>query len=135
MEMSFRGALSKPYQSVVYIILSISSFFISFIFIGIGFNRMLVYENPDSILGTRRNVHVGGDAYNFIINGTHATAYFVLGASLLLIGCLFMLFHFHLKSHHEIKQQNEMFIQSLGDNSQAIQSNVNSGNFNDLPSL
>ena len=45
-------------------------------------DRILVYENPD-YEGNFINVYVGGDAYNYIINGTHATFFAVIA-----IGCM-----------------------------------------------
>lgn len=50
------------------------------IFVLQGFNKMFRYDDSswDPV-----NAYVGGDAYNFIINGTYATAYFVLAA-----GCM-----------------------------------------------
>ena len=46
------------------------------IFLALGFFKMLIYDDYNEI-----NAYVGGDAYNFIINGTYATAYFVLAGS------------------------------------------------------
>lgn len=53
-----------------------------------GFNKMFVYENPDSYILVKKNAHVGGDAYNYIINGTHSTAFFVLFSGLLIAGLM-----------------------------------------------
>ena len=46
----------------------------------IGFFKMLYYDGYT-------NIFVNGDAYNFIINGTHAIAMFVLGLAFVLISC------------------------------------------------
>lgn len=51
---------------------------IFFIFAGIGFFHMFFYENSDTYYSTNVNAYVGGDAYNYIINATRATAYFVI---------------------------------------------------------
>lgn len=60
-----------------------------------GVDRMVNYSNPDSAWGEYVNVYVGGDAYNYIINGTHATAFFVLttmfvlaAIGLLIVDCI-----------------------------------------------
>lgn len=50
------------------------------IFVLQGFNKMFRYDDSS---WAPVNAYVGGDAYNFIINGTYATAYFVLAA-----GCM-----------------------------------------------
>lgn len=45
-----------------------------------GYDKMMNYTNSDSYYIDNHNAYVGGDAYNYIINGTYATAFFVLGA-------------------------------------------------------
>lgn len=52
-----------------------------FISLGMGFYKLFAYENSNdeySFSDESVNAYVGGDAYNFIINGTYTTAYFVL---------------------------------------------------------
>ncbi|WP_214894026.1 hypothetical protein [Exiguobacterium sp. H66] len=69
------------------------------VFLGIGFQKLTVYENPysDDEYGLADeedavNAYVGGDAYNYMINASQATAYFVLGGfSLLSAIALFIL--------------------------------------------
>ncbi|EON70371.1 hypothetical protein [Lysinibacillus sphaericus] len=61
--------------------LSITSLVLSIIFFCIGFYRLVFYSNPESFDRDSSNAWVGGDAYNYIINGTQATAYFVLFAA------------------------------------------------------
>lgn len=55
-----------------------------------GHDRMVNYSNPDedSYSHTYTNAYVGGDAYNYIINGTHAAAFFVLSVGFLLTGAV-----------------------------------------------
>lgn len=45
-----------------------------------GYDKMTNYTNSDSYYVKNHNAYVGGDAYNYIINGTYSTAFFVLGA-------------------------------------------------------
>ena len=40
------------------------------------------------------NAYVGGDAYNYIINGTYATAFFVLTAMFVLAAVGFIIIHY-----------------------------------------
>lgn len=54
------------------------SFIACFLSVGLGLYKLLFYANPEEYYELHMNVYVGGDAYNYIINGTHATAYFVL---------------------------------------------------------
>lgn len=58
-----------------------------------GFHKMLAYTNFDAseyptLAEKNVNAYVGGDAYNMIISGNHATGYFVLFGSLLLAGLM-----------------------------------------------
>lgn len=67
------------------------SYIIALFFIGLGFHKIFVYENPDSILRAGRNVYVGGDAYNYIINANYATAYFALAVFCAVVGMTFVI--------------------------------------------
>ncbi len=71
----------------------ITSFGISLIFIGLGFYKMFVYEMSDSSYVTDKNVYVGGDAYNYIINANFSTAYFVLALIFVIIACSFLIYN------------------------------------------
>jgi hypothetical protein len=67
-------------------VLSGLSFLISCIMIYLGFNKMTQY---DSVL--HKNSYVGGDAYNYIINGTYATSFFVLALVFSILGIGFII--------------------------------------------
>lgn len=54
-----------------------------------GFDKMNHYNGPEEI-GEYVNVYVGGDAYNYIINGTHATAYYVQGVGFFISGTIIL---------------------------------------------
>lgn len=77
----FKQSSSNAWKGwgIVFLILALLPLFL-------GFNKLLVYNNS-----TYRsvNAYVGGDAYNYIINGNYATAYFVLTGILVMaaIGC------------------------------------------------
>jgi len=71
--------------------ISVISFIVSAILMGIGFYKMFAYSNPESSFGTSQNVYVGGDAYNYIINSNYATAYFVLAGVFVLLGGIFII--------------------------------------------
>ena len=53
------------------------------------FGVMTNYYNSDYSM-LNKNAYVGGDAYNYIINGTYAAAYFVLAAGFLISGIVCM---------------------------------------------
>lgn len=61
--------------------------FLTFTFLG--FYKIFAYNNPEyaSTYNKSKNAYVQGDAYNYIINGTYATAYFVLAGTMLLTAC------------------------------------------------
>lgn len=71
--------------------LAISSFVFSAFFLYKGFDKMYVYESAE-LFKKSKNVYVGGDAYNYIINGTYSTAFFVLATSFLLFGILLLIY-------------------------------------------
>ena len=60
-------------------IIAVILFLISGIMFYQGYDKMMNYTNSDSYYVDNHNAYVGGDAYNYIINGTYATAFFVLG--------------------------------------------------------
>jgi hypothetical protein len=62
------------------------SYFIAAIFIGIGFHKIIAYENPETGYEPLVNSYVGGDAYNYIINANYASAYFSLAVFCAVIG-------------------------------------------------
>lgn len=59
-----------------------------------GIDRMVNYYNPEYSIRDRVNVYVGGDAYNYIINGTHATAFFVLTTMFVLAAIGLLIVHY-----------------------------------------
>ena len=68
---------------------------VGIILIGIGFYKYIVYENNNSEYSylyddeeENVNAYVGGDAYNYIINGTYFTAYSILGVGSFIIATI-----------------------------------------------
>lgn len=61
--------------TIVFIILGI-------LFAGIGFHKMLVYENSEYSWAKTKNAYVGGDAYNYIINGTYFSGFSALSGAM-----------------------------------------------------
>ena len=53
--------------------------------IGYGLSKIMMYENYGSS-SLNVNAYVGGDGYNYIINGTYATTFCALAAALAIIG-------------------------------------------------
>ena len=56
-----------------------------------GIDKLVSYYNGDY---WQKNAYVGGDAYNYIINGNYATAFFVLTAMFVLAAIGLMILHY-----------------------------------------
>ena len=59
-----------------------------------GLDKMFRYDSGDSYPYEYVNAYVGGDAYNYIINGTYATAFFVLTAMFVLAAIGLVVVHY-----------------------------------------
>ena len=79
---------------ILFLILALIAFAGSAIFALEGFDKYAHYENADA--AEKINVYVGGDAYNYIINGTYFTAFAVCAAGCGLGGILLLGFGFVL---------------------------------------
>ena len=77
---------SKCKRSVPLIVLAIICFVFSGIMLFRGIDKMSFYSNTGSFFD--RNAYVGGDAYNYIINGTYSTSFFVLSAGFFISGMI-----------------------------------------------
>lgn len=62
-----------------------------------GIDKMTNYHS-DEIIALNQNAYVGGDAYNYIINGNYATAFFVLTTMFVLAAIGLMILHYVSKS-------------------------------------
>ena len=67
-----------------------------------GIDKMTNYYNGDFY---SKNAYVGGDAYNYIINGNYATAFFVLTAMFVLAAIGLMILHYVSRKTTEIPPQ------------------------------
>lgn len=67
-----------------------------------GIDKLTNYENTDY---SSINAYVGGDAYNYIINGTHATAYFVLTTMFVLAAIGLLIVHYISSQSNEHPQK------------------------------
>ena len=52
------------------------------------YDKYMNYYNSEVFTSLQKNAYVGGDAYNYIINGTYFTGFSVLGVGSLLLGML-----------------------------------------------
>lgn len=75
---------SAPFLLFLAIMFYIASIFMAYK----GYDKMTNYRNPENSYSRSVNAYVGGDAYNYIINGNYATGFFVLSAGFLASGTL-----------------------------------------------
>lgn len=66
-----------------------------------GIDKMMRYNDGDHYPYEPVNAYVGGDAYNYIINGNYATAFFVLTAMFVLAAVGLMIVHYLAKASEE----------------------------------
>ena len=67
-----------------------------------GIDRLVNYDSGEHYPYETVNAYVGGDAYNYIINGTHATAFFVLTTMFVLAGIGLIIIHYVSRRRKEI---------------------------------
>ena len=84
-------------------------------FMAMGFDKKDNYFNPTSYSSASRNVYVGGDAYNYIINSNYftgymtlASAFFVCGTLLFVTGLLTKLQDSGNAAEHQSKEPGEI---------------------------
>lgn len=70
------------------------SFVLTTVFLGLGLDKMFNYNNGEAFPYEYHNAYVGGDAYNYIINGNYATGFFVLAAMFALMGVGFIALYY-----------------------------------------
>ena len=80
------------------VVMAILFFIFSAVFYNFGIHKMCVYVNSDSRYRDSVNAYVGGDAYNYIINGTYSTSFFVLGVGFMMAGILMIILYHIIKN-------------------------------------
>ena len=83
------AAVKKPPTTVLYVIAACLYAMSLFMFFK-GWDKMTHYHNSESYPSFNVNAYVGGDAYNYIINGNYATGFFVLGSGFFLSGSVLL---------------------------------------------
>lgn len=84
-------------KASVWSVLSLCSLGCSFYTLYQGIDKLTNYYNSENYPSLNVNVYVGGDAYNYIINGTYATAFFVLTTMFVLAAIGLMILHYVAK--------------------------------------
>lgn len=70
------------------------AFIISASVLGLGLDKMFNYDSGEYFPYEYHNAYVGGDAYNYIINGNYATGFFVLATMFALLGVGFIVLYY-----------------------------------------
>lgn len=70
------------------------AFVFSAMVLGLGLDKMFNYNSGEYFPYEYHNAYVGGDAYNYIINGNYATGFFVLAAMFALMGVGFIALYY-----------------------------------------
>ena len=85
--------------------LSIISYIGSLITCIKGLDKMYNYVNSEYSWIESHNAYVGGDAYNYIINGNYATGFFVLATMFALMGVGFIVVYYQSKIANTVDQK------------------------------
>ncbi|HEY8890510.1 MAG TPA: hypothetical protein VIM70_09675 [Clostridium sp.] len=78
-------------KQAVWNVLSGVMFFVSSIMVYIGYDKLTNYYSSETLSSLNKNSYVGGDAYNYIINGTRSTSFFVLATMFAMVGVGFII--------------------------------------------
>ena len=78
-----------------------------------GRDKMVNYYSSEYSSFTK-NAYVGGDAYNYIINGTYATSFFVLAVGFMITATLFLAISIYIRIKlNNNKQDNKTDIEQI----------------------
>ncbi len=68
-----------------------------------GYDKMTNYYNSENYYSLNKNAYVGGDAYNYIINGTYATGFFALSSGFMVTGSVFTVGGLYFKKNNSME--------------------------------
>lgn len=112
-------------------LLSAVMFIVSSVMIYLGYDKIANYYSND-VSSLSKNSYVGGDAYNYIINGTRSISFFVLATMFAILGVSFIMIGY-LDKISNIRQSERIInlLEGLNENSGTKNDNLN----NTLPPL
>ena len=121
------------FVGIIFIISSVIAFSFCSKYADQSFDKYTRYYQSDSFPSLNKNVYVGGDAYNYIINGTYFTALAIYAVGFGIAGVLFLAFGvliIEIALSHEkvIADQNQLLREikeSIIDKDQNSKSNEN----------
>lgn len=80
--------MKKISLPIILLVAALVFYMIAGVFFYKGHDKMTNYYNSESFYSLNRNAYVGGDAYNYIINGNYATGFFTLATGFMITGTL-----------------------------------------------
>lgn len=101
------NSAAKPKKGSIWSKLSVVSLFCGAFTFYKGVDKMTNYYNSENYPSLNVNAYVGGDAYNYIINGTYATAFFVLTAMFILSAIGLLIVHYVSREKNPVLPQIE----------------------------
>lgn len=91
-------------NQIAWNVLSAIMFIVSSVMVCLGYDKLSNYYNNETYSSLNNNAYVGGDAYNYIINSTRSTSFFVLATMFALVGVGFIIIGY-LDKISNIKQE------------------------------
>lgn len=82
--------MERMFVKKVLLVIAIVFYLISGIMLYKGYDKMTNYYNSEYSTLHNVNAYVGGDAYNYIINGNYASGFFILSMGFMIAGTIFM---------------------------------------------
>ncbi len=80
--------MNKSATKKVFLVIAIVFYIVSGVMLYKGYDKMTNYYNSEYSTSRNVNAYVGGDAYNYIINGNYATGFFVLATGFIIAGTI-----------------------------------------------
>lgn len=80
--------MKKSLLIKILLIAALVFYILSAVFLWKGYDKMTNYYNSEYSTRLNKNAYVGGDAYNYIINGNYATGFFTLAVGFMITGTL-----------------------------------------------
>ena len=115
-------------KTKILLLIACVAIILGIVFCIIGFDKKNNYYSSENFYSLNVNAYVGGDAYNYIINGTYFAGYLALAGALFTCGCICgvggLLFE---KGGISEQAENHDSTEPLIDNSN-IQQNINADN-------
>lgn len=105
--------MKKSSVAVFLVIVALICFALSGVMSYKGYDKLVNYYNSEYTTAYNVNAYVGGDAYNYIINGNYATGFFVLAMGFFLGGTVFLSFGLFIKTYSDKAGLNYDLLKSI----------------------